>query len=105
MEEKVTRKKKYAPTDGDYKICCVRIEEAENGVSVKCEYELTDEAKAKVKGSSDNSYVPYDIERKTESFVFEEKKDAIAHITGELNAMWGDGASSDADADADEDED
>lgn len=91
--ETTTRKKKYAPTDDDYKICCVRIEEAENGVSVKCEYELTDEAQAKIKGDGKgDSYVPYDVQRKTDSYVFEDKKDAIKHITGELNKMWGDGA-------------
>lgn len=86
--ETTTRKKRYAPTDDDYDICCIRLEPAENGVTVICEYRLKDDAKGKMKKG--DSYVPYDIERVTESNVFEKKADAKAFISAELDEVWSD---------------
>lgn len=91
--EKTTRRKAYAPTDADYDLCCINLEDAENGVSVKCEYRLKDDAKAKVKSSKGESYVPYDLERKSLTNVFTEKAEAKTFIMEELDKMWVDPAS------------
>lgn len=93
--ETKTRKKGYAPTDADYDLCCIEIDEAENGVVVNCRYKLKPEIEAKMNSQrSSGMDVPYsswDSDR--EKHVFEDKKAAMAFIQGELNEMWGNGAS------------
>ncbi len=83
-EGKVTRKKKYEPTDEDYSLQCVRIEHAENGVVVCCEYGLDDEARDKAR-KSDN----YPESYCSEKTVFENKQDAKAFIMKEFDALFG----------------
>lgn len=91
--EKVTRKKAYAPTDGDYKISSVNLEEAENGVSVICRRELTDEGKKKIMKSTGQEHVSYELTSKSDRYVFEDKGEAAKFIASELDGMWSSGSS------------
>lgn len=90
-EGKVIKKKGYVPTDDDYDICGIEIGSAENGVTVSCRYTLKDEIKKKMETQQKEyglcgSYEP------PEMHVFEDKAAALKFITGELTAMWGNGA-------------
>lgn len=86
-EPTVTRKKKYEPTDDDYELQGIRIEKAENGVVVRCEYRLKDEIVDKMKKNDPSGYYsPYCGD--DDKMVFEKEADAKAHIIGELNALW-----------------
>lgn len=87
--EKVTRKKNYEPDDDkDYQLCGVRIEDAENGVVVKCEYRLKPEVEAKMRKSNGGMGCYYGGDN-SESHVFEQKADAQAFINGELTELFG----------------
>lgn len=89
--ERVTRKKNYEPDDDkDYRLCCIRIEDAENGVVVKCEYELRPEIKEKMRANKQD--VPWrGMDENTESYVFEDKAGAMKFLTDELNELFADG--------------
>lgn len=85
--ETATRKKKYEPTDDDYELQGIRIEKAENGVVVRCEYRVKDEVVDKMKKADPNGYYsPYCGD--DDKMVFEKEADAKAHIIGELNSLW-----------------
>lgn len=87
-EEKSTRKKGYVPADKDYMLCGIRIDYAENGVVVDCDYHLRPEIKEKVQkqnsmgGPYCDSYIP------PEKHVFESKEAAKEFILSELNELW-----------------
>lgn len=92
-ETKVTRKKDYVPTDDDYDLCRIGIEEAENGVAIKCGYKLKDSVRDKLKkqeangGKGPYAFCGYGDDEETH--VFETKQKALAFITNELTSMWG----------------
>lgn len=88
QERVVSRKKKYEPTDDDYKLSGFDVEEAENGVVITCKYALDDAVKAKMQQHPDMKYIPYEIERKTVRNVFEDMKDAKKFCEGELDKLW-----------------
>ncbi len=94
-----TRKKRYEPTDDDYDIAGIEIDEAENGVVITCRYKLKPEVEAKMRKASENggpspySYCDFDSNR--EKHVFETQDAAKKFIMSELNDMWGDGATGD----------
>ncbi len=99
-EEKVIRKKQYAPDDDkDWRICGIRIEDAENGVSVECCYELKPEVKAKIeKGKGQGLDYPY-YGQERENYVFNDYADAKEHILNELNQLWNEKGDDDGDED------
>jgi hypothetical protein len=84
MDEKSTRKKKYEPTDDDWKLSSVSIEDAENGVCVSCSYNLTDDAREKTR-KSDNYISDY---RSPVKHVFEDKSGAKTFIIKELDRLF-----------------
>ena len=89
--EKVTRKKKYEPTDDDYELSGIRVEEAENGVLVICELALNDDAKDKIKSHPNSgNYVPYDTDHKTERHVFEKIQDAKDFCNEQIDELFKD---------------
>ena len=81
---KVITKKKYQPTDDDWKLSGVNIEDAENGVMVSCNYQLTDEAREKMH-KSENYSSDY---RMPEKHVFESQAKAKVFVIEELNRLW-----------------
>lgn len=83
--EEVTRKKKYEPTDDDYDLTSVRIEQAENGVVVNCGYRIKESVANKMKKAEPGYYPGY---CEDEKHVFEDESSAKEFIMGELNALW-----------------
>ena len=85
--EKTTRKKNYEPdSDKDFQLSGIRIDDAENGVVIKCEYRLKPEIEQKMRKSQQS--IPYYGDN-SESHVFEDKADALKFITGELSELFG----------------
>lgn len=105
QEEKTVRKKDYAPDDEkDYRLAGVRIEDAENGVSIKCEYELKPEVKDKMRANKQD--IPWSgMSDNTETHVFEKEKDARAFIIEELDKLFGTKAEGADDKEGDEEND
>lgn len=86
-KETSVRKKNYEPdSEKDFQLSGIRIDDAENGVVIKCEYRLKPDVEAKMRKASQN--IPYYGDN-SESHVFEDNKDALAFITGELNELFG----------------
>ena len=89
-EGTVTRKKRYEPTDDDFELTNIGIDDAENGVVITCRYRLKDETKDKMKKAGGDNYPSfYSYENDGEKHVFEDKAAALKFITGELREMWG----------------
>lgn len=87
--ESATRKKDYVPdSDKDFQLSALRIKDAENGVVITCEYRLKPAVEAKMRKG--NQHIPYYGDN-SEDHVFEDKKDALAFITSELNELFGTG--------------
>lgn len=83
---KVITKKKYVPTQDDWKLSGFNVEDASNGIVVSCSKKLTDEAREKMRESEN-----YGSEwREPEKYVFEKPADAKAFVIEELNKLWKD---------------
>ena len=87
--EKTKRTKGYAPTDGDWDLSRIGIEEAENGVVISCGYKLKDEIRDKMNKQSAQGVSCGSTYRDDAKHVFETKDAAKKFIIDELNAMWG----------------
>jgi hypothetical protein len=88
-QEKTTRRKGYQPKDEDYHIERISIDEAENGVMIRCSYTLNEDVKDKMKKQRDGGLeVPYWGGCEDETHVFQSKEEAKNFILGELNELW-----------------
>lgn len=88
--EKVTRKRQYVPDDDkDYQLSRINIDDAENGVVIKCGYRLKDAVRDKLRADGGDIYKYEGYGNDDEQHVFENKQDAKAFIAAELDTLFG----------------
>ena len=72
------------PKLSDYDLTNVRIERAENGVVVECNYKMKPEAEKKLKGKDGKGYVDWDLRNSTEKHVFNNIAEAAEFLEARL---------------------
>lgn len=72
------------PKMSEFDLTNVRIERAENGVVVECNYRMKPEVQKKMQGKNGNGYVDYDVRQPTEKHVFNDIAAAAEFLEARL---------------------
>lgn len=72
------------PKMSDFDLTNVRIERAENGVVVECNYRMKPEVELKMKGKDGKTYIDYDVRSPSEKHVFNNIEESAEFLEARL---------------------